>query len=90
MNWNKIYDILVETCQAPEWTRGMFVADACAFREFRFQGALGFGGKLWKTWQQTESGWREVLSVTCYSEDSTPARRTMIALANERLREFWG
>jgi hypothetical protein len=50
--------------------------------EFRFQGALAFGGKF--NADQRGERWR----VTCYSEHETPARRQMIARANERLAQL--
>lgn len=50
-------------------------------QEYRFQGALGFGGKLWN---EAYKG----LSVDCYDGDLTVARRLMIAKANLRLRKL--
>lgn len=51
--------------------------DVDTLTEWRFQGALGFGGKLWRK----GNGFK----VSCYSEDETESRRAMIAKANERL-----
>lgn len=48
--------------------------------EYRFQGALGFGGKLWMV--------RDRLYVNCYREDETPERLEMIHKANERLAKL--
>lgn len=45
--------------------------------EFRFQGALGFGGKFYNDGRV----WR----VGCYGEDRTPERLAMIARANVSL-----
>ena len=45
--------------------------------EYRFQGALGFGGKLWAN----NGRWY----VTCYLEDVTEERFLMIQHANKRL-----
>src|SRR5688572_1078314 len=47
------------------------------FHEWRFIGALGFGGKLYLNCGR--------LRVSCYSEDRTPQRDAMIERANERL-----
>lgn len=45
--------------------------------EYRFQGKLGFGGKVWAN--------RDDVYVTCYPEDSTREREAMIAACNRRL-----
>lgn len=53
-------------------------------REYRFCGALGFGGKF------RNNGNRDnVPYVDCYREDETPARLGMIQLANDRLAELF-
>lgn len=91
---NKIYDILVEECRASDHPdqRRAFVhhlteylvpenpASSMCF-EYRFCGALGFGGKFW-----VNSG---RLYVSCYSEDESPARKAMIARANQRLMPLY-
>jgi hypothetical protein len=73
---NKVYDILVQECGAPELQRASFVhtqtTEHC--REWRFCGCLGFGGKFWNT--------NEKLYVNCYTEDETSERRTMIKRTN--------
>ncbi len=48
--------------------------------EYRFQGDLGFGGKLY-----TENG---KFRVDCYPEDLTPKRAEIIRLANQKLSEI--
>jgi hypothetical protein len=48
--------------------------------EYRFMGALGFGGKLRMQGER--------LSVDCYPEDETPERQAMIERANRRLAEL--
>lgn len=75
-----VYDVLVEECRAHPDDRATFVRnfDEHARLEWRFVGALGMGGKVWK---QT----RPMLFVTCYSEDETPERLAMIERANARL-----
>ena len=83
----KIYDILVECCGAEEINREDFVnaVSDCNYgqktpvEEYRFQGALGFGGKVYN-----EIPWR----VMCYQEDETPERLAMIKAANDKLREL--
>lgn len=48
--------------------------------EWRFQGGLGFGGKLY--WN---GRW---FRVSCYPEHETPERKEMIAEANTRLKSI--
>jgi hypothetical protein len=50
--------------------------------EYRFMGALGFGGKLWLHY-------REGLRVSCYHEDETPARLAAIEETNRCLAIVW-
>lgn len=50
--------------------------------EFRFCGALGFGGKF--------KAWNDQPYVDCYPEHETPARLAMIEAANRRLAELFG
>jgi hypothetical protein len=52
--------------------------------EYRFQGSLGFGGKLYV--EDHGDRWR----VSCYREDETSERREAIRKANKRLRELQG
>lgn len=81
-NWNAIYDVLVQECSAPEWKRELFLqtVNGDGLHEFRFIGALGNGGKIW---QKAD----HLLKVTCYMEDWSEERHTMIERANARL--FW-
>jgi hypothetical protein len=82
---NAIYDILVRECGAAEgreWSypgRAHFVHEFTRERptdEYRFQGALGFGGKFYP----------QDMRVSCYREDETPKRAEMVRKANEALR----
>jgi hypothetical protein len=77
-----IYDVLVELACASSHNdeRSGFVRYATAdlFVEWRFQGVLGFGGKLYA------DGW-DVPYVGCYREDETPARRAVIDRVNARI-----
>ena len=83
---NKIYDILVEECDAEvaEAEKRNFVysqiklSDGC--REWRFVGRLGFGGKFWNN----NDRWY----VSCYREDETPDRLAMIEKVNKRLADL--
>jgi hypothetical protein len=81
MDWNKVYDILVEECGADEYWRENFVYSMnndC--KEYRFQGDLGFGGKM----RNNCNG----MYVDCYPNDETPARKAQIAAANKRIKEL--
>jgi hypothetical protein len=90
IDWDRAYTIAVEECGAPDgdWERPAFLAHTSAQVgvagnpppiEYRFCGALGFGGKL------RYDPFSQRLYVTCYREDETPARLAMIERANERL-----
>jgi len=83
---NAVYDILVREAGADNraWQREMFIqvmtkTDPRPMNEYRFCGALGFGGKFWND----NSKWY----VTAYPEDmsfidSGVITRTNAALAN--------
>ena len=82
----RIWQILVEECGAPKgknvWgDEESFVRylsrEVWGGHEYRFMGALGFGGKFYN------DGW--VWRVGCYGGDRTPKRDAMIAAANARL-----
>lgn len=78
MNWNEIYNILVAECGATEYWREDFIRcmnEGC--REYRFQGNLGFGGKLYKNSNR--------LYVGCYLEDCNPERDAQIENTNKKL-----
>lgn len=83
---NEIYDALIEHagCYKPvkgrrDPYRGAFVRDATEgfWTEYRFQGSLGFGGKVWNRHDRWD--------VNCYHEDETPARTAAIEATNEAL-----
>lgn len=48
--------------------------------EYRFQGFLGFGGKFWNC--------NDKWSVSCYREDETPGRISLILHVNALLAEY--
>src|ERR1700738_5082838 len=50
------------------------------YHEYRFMGALGFGGKFRNNGNRDNTPY-----VDCYPEDETPARLRMIEAANVRL-----
>ena len=81
-----VYDILVRDAKAPDGSRrDSFVMEFTGERpttEWRFCGALGFGGKFRFP----------RMSVDCYKEDETPETLRMIQLTNAclaRLKEQW-
>lgn len=78
-----IYTILVDTCGAQPAERMPFIMHHLGrdrSGEWRFQGHLGFGGKL-KTLQGPPY-------VDCYHEDLTPERHQIIQNANAQLVQF--
>lgn len=86
-----IYDVLVKTVGAPERQRGHFVhAQTNAYvSEWRFQGALGFGGKFWRnSGRRRDESWGELWYVNCYQEDETAATRRLISRANTMLADL--
>ena len=73
--------ILVHVCHAPNHLWGAFEHHIRhGGQEFRFQGKLGFGGKVW------HQGGR--LFVTCYPEDITPERSLIMSRANDALEKL--
>ena len=81
---NAVYDILVQHAGAnnDQRDREWFIyvhKDTC--REYRFQGSLGFGGKLYVE----PDGWR----VSCYPDDRTPRRQAIIDATNGALAELY-
>jgi len=81
---NAVWDVLVDCAHASnhEWQREAFVNYATGrteISEYRFQGALGFGGKV-----RIGSEWQ----VTCYSEDANVRREAIIKRTNQALAEL--
>lgn len=76
-----IWAILVQECGAsyhPNCVQSfIWTQEQGDCQEYRFCGALGFGGKFWN--------YDGRFYVTCYREDKTPARLAMIEQANTRL-----
>jgi hypothetical protein len=85
-----VLKILVEECghrvidprDGDSFVRGI-MKDGC--REWRFCGALGFGGKF-----RNNGNRNNTPHVDCYPEDETPTRSKMIEAANARLAELFG
>lgn len=80
----KAFIIVVEECGASPALLPQFLANTQFqpdWTEWRFQGKLGFGGKLWKT----HSG---RLYVGYYAEDETEERFQMAKRANQRLAKL--
>ena len=73
----KVWAILHEYCGAREEMPEDFARLWPDCREYRFMGALGFGGKIWAD----DDGWR----VSCYPEHLTDARGEMMVKANRAL-----
>lgn len=78
-----IWSALVTHCGASETGLDEFVrfAGSGQWTEYRFQGLLGFGGKVWNV--------RDTFRVSCYPEDSTPSRSAMIEAANKELNDIY-
>lgn len=72
-----VWEILVE--EAGAWADDLpqFQHHWPGCVEYRFQGRLGFGGKVWANQGQ--------VYVTCYPEDSTREREAIILACNKRL-----
>lgn len=84
-----VRQILVEECgMQPDDGRCSFVriiSDPKAdCREYRFMGALGFGGKFRNNGNRDNTPY-----VDCYPESETPERLRMIEAANRRLAELF-
>jgi len=77
----KVVDVLVEECglNPQTWEDIQEFLTSASGQEFRFQGGLGFGGKLWNK--------EDKIIVSMYREDAErfPERGGMIDRANVRL-----
>lgn len=81
--YSAIWQILVDECgvrdRSDDYLQFKHHWPKC--REFRLNGKLGFGGKVWAS----GDNWY----VTCYREHETPERLAMMARANERLGRLY-
>lgn len=82
LDWNDVFDVLVEECGAAEMLRGRFLdmQKTDPLGEWRFGGVFGFGGKLHYRGDE--------LRVSCYREDETPKKLEALSRANARLAEI--
>lgn len=88
MTAEEILAILKETCGEPMDKEDFFRHVKTALEtgeklEYRFQGHLGFGGKIWLNKGKTPY-------VTCYQEDETVGRKVLVKMANEELTRLAG
>lgn len=90
----KVALILVQEClfnqaNTEEFVRSVKTTNCSAYKgpctEYRFIGALGFGGKF-----RNNGNFNNTPYVDCYSENMTPTRQGMIDRANERLKILFG
>ena len=82
---NAIWNILVELggAHAPSIDQFVhFMEEADQFREFRFCGKLGFGGKFW--WNSGR------MYVNCYREHETRSTKALIKRINAALAKLGG
>lgn len=86
-----MWDVLVNEAGAFEGDRGSFVhhqttAGSRSTGEWRFCGALGFGGKFRRNVNRLPDGtWGEQWYVDCYRENETPETLAIIATVNPLL-----
>lgn len=86
---NAAFDVIEQECGAHPALRDDFVRYATRAQthsgglEFRFQGDLGFGGKL-----RRNSNHNRLFYVDYYPEDKTPERDAKQDAANERLADI--
>jgi len=84
--YSKVWDILVEHAGASKSSdeRESFVSSMTQIEyptsEYRFQGSLGFGGKLYRS--------SRGLRVGCYPEDNTLIRSKIVSNVNWLLAAF--
>jgi hypothetical protein len=57
--------------------------------EWKFEGNLGFGGKIWREQAFVSGeGYVPTMRLSCYSEDNSPERTKIIALAETKLTDI--
>ena len=88
----KVYELLVLCAGAygHERTQNHFVScwksDSGDWSEWRFEGSLGFGGKLWRHRAFViKEGFVPALCVDCYQEHRNKKRQKIITKTNEEL-----
>lgn len=83
MTAEQIWEVLARTCGAEAMKEDFIYHASKALQsgeklEYRFQGALGFGGKVYINYDPKPR-------VSCYPEDETVQRKWMAIEANEQL-----
>jgi hypothetical protein len=80
-DWHNVYNVLVEKGGASERMREAFVSHCVAgeLTEWRFEGHLGFGGKIWL---ERHTG---RLDINCYVENNNAKTEKIIAEINALL-----
>lgn len=88
--WYMVYRILIEECGAydseSEHSNFTYQMAKNNVVEYRFQGKLGFGGKLWNN---DRADGRCRIYVNYYKEDETEERNKIEKKTNERLEKFF-
>lgn len=81
VDYNKVYDVLVEFGGANESARASFVYHYQSERppkEWRFCGDFGFGGKYWMGTNR----------ISMYKEDESLELRKQMDVVNQKLKEL--
>lgn len=76
--WVKVWNILETHCDC-QYSKNSFLSLQGDFTEFRFQGNLGFGGKVWNNYG---------VYVNYYHEDMTPERDCIVNVTNKELEKI--
>ena len=91
--YHKLYDILQEHADAHDSWRDNFVYSFTTdldtpmrCNEYRFQGSIGFGGKLYRDRYFGDERGVGVHRVGCYSEEESADNLAKIDKANEAIR----
>jgi hypothetical protein len=83
-----VWAILTEICGATSDYGFVYHQTTEHVTEWRFMGALGFGGKFWRTRSTRPDGtWGDWWHVNCYPEDVTERLATIVR-ANAALWEL--
>ena len=84
-NSDDIWRVCVQQCGASPNGCEQFADVFDRGGELRFQGDLGFGGKVHV--KRSSGGKLISVWVSCYVEDASPSVHDMVSAANERIRE---
>ncbi len=85
-----IWQVLVDHAGGGDFGRSNFILTQTAgvIEEYRFQGALGFGGKFRRNRVWIGGTCTELWTVDCYPEGLTPERQAVIDKTNAALAEL--